>query len=77
MNDIHIIQGDARAIPLRDEIVQCVVTSPPYWALRKYAGARGRNRTCGVRFYLCAKSSRNSHRMRDIPFIVCDPCAVF
>ena len=40
MSDIHIIQGDARAIPLRDECVQCVVTSPPYWGLRKYAGAQ-------------------------------------
>ena len=40
MNDLFIIQGDARKIPLRDECVQCVVTSPPYWGLRKYAGAQ-------------------------------------
>ena len=40
-DDVHIIQGDARAIPLRDECVQCVATSPPYWGLRKYAGAQG------------------------------------
>lgn len=33
-----LIQGDARYIPLADETVQCVVTSPPYWGLRKYAG---------------------------------------
>jgi len=31
-----IIQGDARRIPLGDETVQCVVTSPPFWGLRDY-----------------------------------------
>jgi len=31
-----ILQGDARHIPLRDESVQCVVTSPPFWGLRDY-----------------------------------------
>jgi DNA modification methylase len=36
-----IVRGDARQIPLRDESVQCVVTSPPYFQLRDYAcGAR-------------------------------------
>jgi DNA modification methylase len=35
-----IVQGDARSIPLADGVVQCVVTSPPYWGLRKYAGAQ-------------------------------------
>jgi DNA modification methylase len=34
-----LIQGDARRIPLRDESVQCVVTSPPYWGLRDYGTA--------------------------------------
>lgn len=33
-----IVAGDARRIPLPDESVQCVVTSPPYWGLRKYKG---------------------------------------
>jgi DNA modification methylase len=33
-----LIQASANAIPLRDESVQCVVTSPPYWGLRQYAG---------------------------------------
>jgi len=37
---IGIIQADARRIPLGDETVQCVVTSPPYWGLRKYSGAQ-------------------------------------
>lgn len=31
-----LINGDARQIPLRDESVHCVVTSPPYWGLRNY-----------------------------------------
>ncbi len=31
-----ILRGDARAIPLADESVNCVVTSPPYWGLRDY-----------------------------------------
>ena len=32
--DLHL--ADARAIPLPDESVHCVVTSPPYWGLRDY-----------------------------------------
>jgi len=31
-----ILNADARAIPLADASVQCVVTSPPYWGLRDY-----------------------------------------
>ena len=31
-----LLKADARHIPLRDETVQCVVTSPPYWGLRDY-----------------------------------------
>jgi DNA modification methylase len=31
-----LIHGDARDLPLADESVQCVVTSPPYWGLRDY-----------------------------------------
>lgn len=34
-----ILQADARHIPLADESVQCVVTSPPYWGLRDYGTA--------------------------------------
>lgn len=32
-----LIRSDARAIPLADNSVHCVVTSPPYWGLRKYS----------------------------------------
>jgi DNA modification methylase len=36
--DIRFIKGDARHLPIEDESVQCIVTSPPYWGLRKYSG---------------------------------------
>lgn len=32
----YLLRGDARALPLADGSVQCVVTSPPYWGLRDY-----------------------------------------
>lgn len=38
MSDLQIIKGDARALPIPDNSVQCIVTSPPYWGLRKYSG---------------------------------------
>ncbi len=31
-----LIRGNALQIPLADESVHCVVTSPPYWGLRDY-----------------------------------------
>lgn len=34
-----LIRGDARALPLADACVQCVVTSPPYYGLRDYGVA--------------------------------------
>jgi DNA modification methylase len=42
-----LIRSDARALPLRDGCVDCVVTSPPYWGLRDYgsAGQIGLERT--------------------------------
>ena len=33
-----LLRGTASHLPLRDESVQCCVTSPPYWGLRSYAG---------------------------------------
>jgi len=33
-----LVSAHAGQIPLPDESVQCIVTSPPYWGLRKYAG---------------------------------------
>jgi len=41
-----MIQSNALQIPLKDESVQCVVTSPAYWRLRDYGTATwegGRN----------------------------------
>lgn len=35
--NLLIVQGDARCLPLADESVDLVVTSPPYWRLRRYA----------------------------------------
>ncbi len=35
---LALLKSDARRIPLADRSVQCVVTSPPYWGLRKYSG---------------------------------------
>ena len=32
-----IVRGDARQLPLKNESVQCVVTSPPYFQLRDYS----------------------------------------
>ena len=37
-NELTILAADARKMPLEDGSVQCIVTSPPYWSLRKYAG---------------------------------------
>jgi site-specific DNA-methyltransferase (adenine-specific) len=36
-----IAQADCFRIPLPNKSVHCVVTSPPYWGLRKYAGYQG------------------------------------
>jgi DNA modification methylase len=33
---VSLIRADARALPLRENCVQCVVTSPPYFGLRDY-----------------------------------------
>ena len=33
---VRLYHADARCIPLPDESVHCVVTSPPYWNLRDY-----------------------------------------
>lgn len=35
-DDVLLYQADAQDLPLVDECVDCVVTSPPYWGLRDY-----------------------------------------
>lgn len=37
------LRADARQLPITDESVQCVVTSPPYWGLRDYSMCACRN----------------------------------
>src|SRR5271169_3683061 len=48
-SEISVIQASAFHIPLKDECIQCVVTSPPYYNLRVYEGnsadAFGQERT--------------------------------
>ena len=34
---VQLYQADAREIPIPDQSVHCVVTSPPYFGLRVYA----------------------------------------
>jgi DNA modification methylase len=38
---ITLLKADARKVPLADESVQAIVTSPPYWGLRRYEGDQG------------------------------------
>ena len=33
---VQMYQADARSLPIPDNSVDCVVTSPPYWGLRDY-----------------------------------------
>lgn len=35
---VLLLAGDARRLPLPDESVDLIVTSPPYWSLRNYFG---------------------------------------
>ena len=66
-----LIRGDARAVPLRDECVECVVTSPPYWGLRDYGtatwvgGGAGCAHTIGRMQHLSAKQASNAGASRD------------
>lgn len=40
MSRVLLVNADARRIPLADESVDCIVTSPPYWGLRDYGDPR-------------------------------------
>lgn len=56
----EIKQGDVMEVlkTLPDEIIQCVVTSPPYWSLRDYGTAmwEGGNSDCDHQYQ---KGGRN------------------
>ena len=41
MKSSALLQADCFRIPLASKSVHCIVTSPPYWGLRKYAGEQG------------------------------------
>lgn len=41
LGQVAILCGDARALPLPDESVDLIITSPPYWALREYRDGDG------------------------------------
>jgi DNA modification methylase len=47
----HVLRASAFAIPLVDKVIQCCITSPPYFGLRRYANGTehdlGRERTTG------------------------------
>lgn len=47
-----LVRGDAHHLPLVDESVDLIVTSPPYWSLRRYegdeAGKLGNERSAGA-----------------------------
>jgi DNA modification methylase len=36
-----VVQGDARRLPLPDESVDLIITSPPYFSLRSYTDSGG------------------------------------
>lgn len=48
---VEVIEGDALQVlaTLPAELVHCVVTSPPYWGLRKYEGVEPTIWECGLR----------------------------
>lgn len=60
-----ILKADARHIPLADDSVNCVVTSPPYWGLRKYAGEQelvwGGTKGCGHEWASFRQSTPNAN----------------
>jgi DNA modification methylase len=75
-----LIRGDARQLPLADRVVDCIVTSPPYWGLRDYGTATwaGGDPSCvhtGVRPPgIHDKSATNKGSSRDFPTLTCRLC---
>jgi DNA modification methylase len=62
---VNLVQGNALHIPLADKSVQCVITSPPYWGLRSYAGTatwEGGDPECDHMEY---EKPRRDHNGRD------------
>jgi len=67
---VQLYQGDVLAVlaDLPDESVDCVVTSPPYWSLRKYSGEGtvwGGDPECAHEFSMERVEGRNNkHTMK-------------
>ena len=71
-----MLRGNALYIPLANESVQCVVTSPPYWGLRDYGTAKweGGDAECShaPRPQIeSSKTNTNAGALRDKPSLVC------
>ena len=62
---IQILKADARSLPLLDESVDCIVTSPPYWSLRDYgvAGQIGLETSPGEYVAQIVAAFRECHRV--------------
>lgn len=60
-----LIRGDARFLPLQDGCVDCVVSSPPYWALRDYgcSGQIGLEKAVGEYVSALLKVFREVYRV--------------
>jgi len=61
-----LYKGDARNMSeLSDETIQCVVTSPPYWGLRKYSGSQdliwGGDNSCEHEWFTEKRPSGGGH----------------
>ena len=65
---IAILNADARHIPLSDESVNCVVTSPPYWGLRDYGTAKWEGGDIGCDHHGKQVPRRDSESGQGAPF---------
>ncbi len=70
-NHIVVYNKDCRNMSeLEDNSIQCVVTSPPYWGLRKYAGEQdliwGGDKNCEHKFNM-PTPPRRSRTENDCP----------
>ena len=80
----RLYEADARAIPLADGSVHCVVTSPPYWGLRDYGLGdwQGGSPECGHERLaihadtgsLQGSTDANDHAQEPWPNGVCGRC---
>ena len=60
----HLLQANALRIPLADESVHMVVTSPPYWNLRDYGTATWEG---GEAEWINGKKNGGAASLEDLP----------